>query len=98
MKKNFVVTLKNFGRKSFNEIEPFLEKNSLSLGTPLIGWTSYKMERKSQAQEEELKRNPYNRVAKSILDNFKQFVEKYTSISTITIPDNMPVHELEKLI
>ena len=96
--KKELLNMKNFGRKSFNEIEPFLEKNSLSLGTPLIGWTSYKMDRKSQAQEEELKRNPYNRVAKSILDNFKQFVEKYTSISTITIPDNMPVQELEKLI
>jgi len=96
--KKELLNMQNFGRKSFNEIKPFLEKNSLSLGTPLIGWTIYKMERKSKASEEELKRNPYNRVAKSILDDFRKFVEKYTSISTITIPDNMPVQELEKLI
>ena len=93
-----LLNMQNFGRKSFNEIKPFLEKNSLSLGTPLIGWTIYKMERKSKVQEEEPKRNPYNRVAKSILDNFKKFVEKYTSISTIDISDNMPAQELEKLI
>ena len=93
-----LLNMKNFGRKSFNEIEPFLEKNSLSLGTPLIGWESYKSERQFQHLKEERKRNPYNRVAKSILDNFKKFTEKYTSISTITISDNMPVQELEKLI
>jgi len=103
--KNELLNTENFGRKSFNEIIPFLEKNSLSLDTQLIGWARYKLEKRSQDrekelknQEEELKRNPYNRVAKSILDNFKKFIEKYTSISTITIPENMPVQELEKLI
>ena len=44
-----LLNMKNFGRKSFNEIEPFLEKNSLSLGTPLIGWESYKSEKIGRA-------------------------------------------------
>ena len=89
---------KNFGRKSFNEIKPFLEKNSLSLGTPLAGWSRYKMDRKSQDQVEESKKNSYNRVAKSVLADFEKFIEKYTSISTIIIADNISTQELEKLI
>jgi len=96
--KKELLNTKNFGRKSFNEIKPFLEKSSLSLDTQLIGWARYKLERQSQDQEEELIRNPYNRVAKFIISNFKKFFEKYTSISSVVISDDMPIQELEKLI